>query len=230
VIGKFLNAGQTCIAPDYVLANNEHYDEIVDAISVQAKRFHQGSPEASPITGIVDHAHADRLRELWEDARARGATKPNGNELDLSTVSIITGVPIASRLMQEEIFGPLLPVLRFSTLDDVARLVAETGAPLTTYLFTRDDKFVIEVSRRIKTGSICVNEMLLHFAHPELPFGGVAESGQGRTHGHAGFHAFSDDLSILRQRWGRGVLPLLFPVKGRLQHFARRWLLRILGR
>ena len=212
VIGKFLNAGQTCIAPDYVLANNEHYDEIVDAISAQAQRFHRGSPEASPITGIVDQAHAERLRELWDDARARGATKPNGSELDLSTVSVITRVPIASRLMQEEIFGPLLPVLRFSTLDDVIGLVAETGAPLTSYLFTRDDKFVVEFSRRIKTGSICVNETLLHFAHPGLPFGGVAESGQGRTHGHAGFQAFSDDLSIhARRAQTRANLSRLLP-------------------
>ncbi len=228
VIGKYLNAGQTCIAPDFVLAHETIYKDLVQALVEQASTI--DDRHAASMTGIIDNRHAERLTSLWEEARRRGAVKHDGDSLDLGKVSIITGVPDGARIMQEEIFGPLLPVLRYSSLDDIVRVLARLGPPLTSYVFTRSDRFARSIRNRLKTGSICQNEMLLHFAHPNLPFGGVGKSGHGRTHGHSGFLTFSNEISVLEQRWGRGILPLLFPVTRQIQHHLRAWFLRFLGR
>jgi aldehyde dehydrogenase (NAD+) len=227
IVGKYLNAGQTCIAPDFVLANEVVYDDVLAALTEQAAVI--AETHDARMTGIVDQRHEQHLRSLWDDARQLGATKTDGDSLDLERVSVISGVPIKARMMQEEIFGPLLPVLRYSSLDDIVGLLSDLGAPLTTYLFTSSSRFVQDVQRRVKTGSICQNETLLHFAQPDLPFGGVGKSGSGRTHGHSGFRAFSNEVSVLEQRWGRGILPLMFPVVRPIQKKVRSWLLRILN-
>ena len=227
VIGKFLNAGQTCIAPDYVMAHEIVYDEVVDILNRKCSEI--PASNESPMTGIVDDTHAARLGDMWQDARAYGAANADGDDLDLGRVSIVTGVPLRARLMREEIFGPILPVLRFNSVDDIAGVVRGTGEPLTTYLFTKSSSFADSIERRIKTGSICRDETLLHFSHPALPFGGVGRSGFGRTHGRHGFRTLSNEVSVLRQRLRPGVLALLFPVKGELQTKVRKWLLRLFG-
>jgi aldehyde dehydrogenase (NAD+) len=224
IVGKYLNAGQTCIAPDFVLAHDLVFDRVVEGLVREAENIKKEN--TAPVTGIVDERHAQQLLGLWEDARKEGAVLHNGEEPDLRNVSIITGVPIWSKIMREEIFGPLLPVLRFSAIEDILGIMRGMGEPLTTYLFTTNSIFSKEIRSRVKTGSICQNEVLLHFGHPGLPFGGFGKSGLGRTHGHSGFNVFSNSLSVMEQRWGRGVLPLLFPVKGSTQEQVRRWLLK----
>ncbi len=228
IIGKYLNAGQTCIAPDFVIAHESVFDELVQTLIDKASTM--GDRHKSTITGIVDSRHAERLRTLWNDARRRGAEISDGPKLDLEKVSILTNVSLSARIMKEEIFGPLLPVLRYSSVADIVGVVSRFGAPLTCYLFTQSDHFAQDIRNRVKTGSICRNEMLLHFAHPNLPFGGVGKSGSGRTHGYAGFRAFSDEISVFDQRWGSGVLPLLFPVIRPSQDRLRAWFLRFLSR
>ena len=222
VVGKFLNAGQTCIAPDYVVAHSSRFEAVVEALERAVAGIHASHQDT--FTGLVDERHAERLAGIWEDARESGAVLNNAEALDLATVGIITNVSPGSRLMNEEIFGPLLPVVRYETIDDILELVTRTGPPLTSYLFTRSEPFAVEVERRLPTGSVCRDETLLHFAHPDLPFGGTGRSGMGRTHGRFGFRAFSNEVSVLRSKRGWSVLPLLFPVRGSRERRFRRWL------
>jgi aldehyde dehydrogenase (NAD+) len=224
IVGKFMNAGQTCIAPDYVMTHVSRFDAAVDHLRRAVARIHEVHQDR--ITGLVDDRHAERLTELWNEAHQIGATKNDGEVLDLDTVSVITKVSQRSRLMNEEIFGPLLPVVHYESIEDILGLVRLTGSPLTTYLFTRDPKFAEQIERRLPTGSLCRDETLLHFAHPELPFGGVGKSGTGRTHGRFGFQAFSNDVSVLRSRRSLSVLPLLFPVRGSREKRVRNWLMK----
>lgn len=227
---KFINSGQTCIAPDYVLAKDDVYDALVDQISSDASRYASGFDGSQrAMAGIVDDQHRIHLSSLIDDARDRGVTFTGNVDLD-SAVIVATGVPLSARLMKEEIFGPILPVIRYRSLDDIRRIVGQLGSPLTTYLFSSDSEWISQVSDLIKTGNICINETLLHFSHPTFPFGGVGQSGFGRAHGQAGFAAFSNLVPVMRQHFGRGIASLLYPPNGALQYRVRNWLIRYLGK
>jgi aldehyde dehydrogenase (NAD+) len=223
--GKFMNGGQTCIAPDYVVVRDEFYDDFVKVMLAHAVRIE----ERTEMSALIDDRHKVRLDTMLADAVKAGAILHHSDS-HRSGLTIATGVPLTCKLMQEEIFGPILPVLRYRSEEDLIGIVRTNPSPLTMYVFSNDDGLVNRLAVQLKTGSICINETLLHFVHPHLPFGGVGQSGSGRSHGRAGFETFSNPVPIMRQNARRGIIPLVYPPKGPFHDWARELLFRMLGR
>jgi len=231
---KFTNAGQTCIAPDYLLVEDRIHDTVVERLRATIHRFYGESPEArkaSPdYARLIHDDHFETIAGLLDDARAHGATAAVGGETDAASryvaPTVLTDVPPESRIMQEEIFGPVLPVLPYSSLDEALDTINARPAPLSLYLFTDRDATVDAVLARTTAGSTCVNEGFLHFVNPNLPFGGTGESGIGRGHGLYSFREFSNERTVLRRRYGGGLLRTLFPPYDRLTSRVAGWVMR----
>ncbi|RSK37296.1 aldehyde dehydrogenase family protein [Hymenobacter metallilatus] len=219
VWGKGINAGQTCVAPDYVLVHEQVRDQLVEEIQQVIGRFY--SPDGQPVAAsssfarIVNDGHFQRLAGLLAEAREQGATVAVGGTTDAAhrfvEPTVLLDVAPESRLMQEEIFGPLLPIRTFRTLMQAVDEVNARPRPLALYVFTQSQENQHYLLQHIPAGGACVNETILHLGHPDLPFGGFGNSGLGRAHGHAGFLAFSNEKSVLRQRVGRTGLKPIYP-------------------
>jgi aldehyde dehydrogenase (NAD+) len=215
--GKFLNAGQTCIAPDYVLADRAIREELVERIGRHIDDFYKGDPQSSTSFGrIVSDRHLERLRGLLAGA---GTTPTSGGTIDASTryvaPTIVVDPPADSALMQEEIFGPILPVLAVDGPQEAVATINARPKPLALYVFAEDDEAVEAVVGGTSSGGVCVNQTLMHLLPPALPFGGVGDSGMGSYHGKAGFDAFSHHKSILRKPT-RPDLAFLYPPYNRV--------------
>jgi len=200
--GKFTNAGQTCIAPDYVLVEDAIADEFVNELEKAIRESYGAEPESSPdLARIIDDEALARLETVIEDARARGARCAVGGTVNAETryvaPTVLVDVPLDSIAMREEIFGPVLPVLRVRSLDEALSIVSRNPRPLASYLFTGNRGLVRKFLEHAPAGGSCINETLMHFAHPALPFGGVGASGTGRAHGRYGFDTFSNLRSVL---------------------------------
>ncbi len=231
--GKFTNAGQTCIAPDYVLVHRSLHNELVAALRAQIETFYGPNPEAwrrsDSYARIVNDRHFERLRHLYEDARARGAREAIGGPWDAKErfvpPTVLTHVPDEAAIMQEEIFGPLLPVQSFDHLDEALEAINHRPKPLALYVFARDDRRVQHVLHHTSAGGGCVNDTLLHFNHPDLPFGGVGPSGIGKAYRYHGFLAFSNERPVVYRRFDFPLLRRLYPPYGeQAQHLIDRFL------
>ena len=204
--GKFLNGGQTCIAPDYVYVH-ESVKSVFIAECRQVLQSRYGMTAAdqkrsADLTRIVNQRHTQRVAALLSDAVARGAVVQTGGEIDVPhcyiAPTLLDQVPADSSIMEEEIFGPLLPVLGYSDLDAVIADINARPKPLALYIWSRDSRETDKVLKRTSSGGVCINHCVMHFAHGELPFGGVNNSGIGSAHGHHGFKAFSHERAVLR--------------------------------
>jgi aldehyde dehydrogenase (NAD+) len=198
--GKFLNAGQTCIAPDYVLVDESVQDELVEHIRTAVQDFYGEDPKASAdYARIVNGRHFDRLSGLLDGGgqAAFGGTTDAEDRYIAPTVLVDT--PTDAAIMQEEIFGPLLPVLSVASVADAIEMVNARAKPLALYVFAGDDDVVDDVLERTSSGGACVNHTLVHIMPPDLPFGGVGDSGHGRYHGRSGVDTFSNLKSVLRK-------------------------------
>jgi aldehyde dehydrogenase (NAD+) len=219
VWSKFVNAGQTCIAPDYLLVEEGTHDALVECLVATVDRFYGVTAAqrkaSSDYARLIDADHWDKVSALLDDAVAAGASVVTGGTTDADaqyvSPTILTDVAPDADLMQEEIFGPLLPVLSVSSLDEALQLIDDRPNPLSMYLFTERETTVDTVLERTSAGSTCINEGFLHFANPALPFGGAGHSGIGRGHGEAGFRAFSNERSVMRRRYGASLLRRFFP-------------------
>ncbi len=219
VWGKFTNAGQTCIAPDYLLVERSVRDRLVDEITEVIGEFYGDDPQVSDDYGrIVNAGHHDRLSKLLADDRS-GRTHTGGtvdaDDRYIAPTVLVDPDPEAP-VMQEEIFGPLLPVIAVDSIDDAIAFVDERPKPLALYVFADDDDTVDRVLERTTSGGAGVNNTLMHIAPPDLPFGGIGPSGMGAYHGQAGFDTFSH----LRSVYDRGVRPdpsLIYPPFGGLK-------------
>ena len=198
--GKFLNAGQTCIAPDYVLVDETVQDELIEHIRTAVSAFYGEDPMASAdYARIVNGRHFDRLSGLLGgggEAVIGGTT--DADERYISP-TVLVDTPADAAIMEEEIFGPLLPVLPVASVAEAIDRVNARPKPLALYVFAGDDDVVDDVLARTSSGGVCVNHTLMHITPPELPFGGVGESGSGRYHGRSGFDTFSNLKSVLRK-------------------------------
>jgi aldehyde dehydrogenase (NAD+) len=231
---KFTNAGQTCIAPDYVLVEERVHDAFVDGLRDTIHRFYGTTPEAqqesTAYARLVHRDHYENTIGLLTDAVEQGATVAVGGEHDAETdyvaPTVLTDVPLDARVMQEEIFGPLLPVVSYQTLDDAVQVINDRPAPLSLYVFTDRESTVDTILSRTTAGSTCVNEGFLHFINPNLPFGGKGESGIGRGHGERSFREFSNERSVLRRTYGSDLLQALYPPYDRLTTRVADWVLR----
>jgi len=231
---KFTNAGQTCIAPDYVLVETRIHDALVDQLRDTIHRFYGSTPAAQQTSQdyarLVHRDHYDKIRTLLADAQDRGATVAIGGQHNAETnyvsPTVLTEVPLSARVMQEEIFGPLLPIIAYDTVDEAIQIINDRPPPLSLYAFTDRDATVDTLLNRTTAGSTCVNEGFLHFINPNLPFGGKGESGIGRGHGVRSFREFSNERSVLRRSYGSDLLRTLYPPYGRLTSRVADWVLR----
>ncbi|WP_367615063.1 aldehyde dehydrogenase family protein [Rhodoplanes serenus] len=233
--GKFANAGQTCIAPDHVFVHRSVADRLVAALEAEIARAYGADPSArrhSPdYARIVSRRHADRLHGLIESATGAGAQVLAGGEADplarYVAPTLIARTTLDMAVSQEEIFGPVLPVIAYDDLDQVIARIDAGPKPLALYVFDRSRSFAEAITARTSSGAVGINLTLAHFLHVGLPFGGIGQSGIGAAHGEHGFRAFSHEKAILRDRFS--VTPLLFPPYTPLVQRLVRLTLRLLG-
>lgn len=199
VWGKFLNCGQTCIAPDYVLVHESRHDELIEGLVATLRAFYGADPKQSADLGrIVNEAHVDRLAKLLESGKV-----VVGGDVDRAdrwvAPTILRDVALDSPVMQDEIFGPILPILRVRDIDEAIAIVNRGEKPLALYVFTSRPEIEQTVLARTSSGGACVNAVLWHIGNENLPFGGVGESGTGAYHGRHGFEVLSHRRSVLRK-------------------------------
>lgn len=223
VWGKFLNAGQTCVAPDYVLVDQRAEEKLTAAITAQIRRFYGDDPHSSPDYGrIINDAHMARLCELLSTTRgtvvAGGTTAPADRYVE---PTVLTGLSWDDPVMRDEIFGPVLPIVGYGSIDDALAAIAARQKPLAIYIYSSDRRLTERALRETSSGGVCVNHNAVQLAVQGLPFGGVGASGMGAYHGKAGFETFSHLKSVLH-RHPRAEIPVMYPPYGRL----KRWLLK----
>ena len=193
VWGKFMNAGQTCVAPDFVLVERQVFKPLVEALRGVIREAYGDNPQASPDYGrIVNRRHFDGL------IKCAAACNHDADDLYIEP-TLLPNVSWEDPVMQEEIFGPILPVIPFDSIDEVLALLLSRPAPLALYLFTNDRAVQERVLSGSRSGGACINDTVVHMLGQDLPFGGVGESGMGQHHGKAGFDCFSHERTIVRR-------------------------------
>ncbi len=206
---KFANAGQTCIAPDFVFVHESVKAKWLSSCRAILEKAYGSTFEEqrkSPhLAHIVNARHTARIKALLDDANARGARVLTGggvSEADCFIApTLLDEVAADARLMHEEIFGPLLPIISFSHVDDVIARINAAPKPLALYVYSRTDKTIDRILQNTASGGACVNHALVHFLHGRLPFGGVNNSGIGNAHGHYGFKTFSHEKAVVRTQF-----------------------------
>ena len=200
VFGKFLNCGQTCVAPDYVLCRRSVKDELLREIILQIKAQFGENPLENPDYGkIVNEKHFDRVCSLIDVQKVVWGGKSDRARLKIEP-TVLDNVTWEDAVMQEEIFGPVLPVLTFEKTEDIFSLLADKQKPLALYMFSENRENIRAVTERCSFGGGCINDTIIHLATSEMGFGGVGESGMGAYHGKAGFDAFSHTKSIVDKK------------------------------
>ena len=200
VFGKYLNSGQTCVAPDYILCHSSVKDKLLDAMCEEVRRQYGGDPLQNPNYGrIVNEKHFQRLLGLIEPDKVAAGGQSSPDTLQIAP-TILDRVTFDDPVMREEIFGPILPILTFERFDELYSLLADKPKPLALYLFSRNKARIRQAMSRFQFGGGCVNDVVVHLATSEMDFGGVGESGMGAYHGRAGFEAFSHTKSIMDKK------------------------------
>jgi coniferyl-aldehyde dehydrogenase len=223
-LGKWRHAGQTCIAPDYVLVQRSQFQPLVDALTAQAAKMYPDALNNSAYSSIINARQFARLQAWANEAVEDGAViHTQGNLSDAMRHRMAPAVVTncladgPSKLMQDEIFGPLLPVLPYDTLDEAIAIVNAKARPLALYVFERNQQDIDQVLVNTVAGGVSVNETIVHIAQEDLPFGGVGASGMGHYHGRWGFDTFSKLKPVFYQRrWN--ALGLLDPPHTGLFH------------
>ncbi|WP_085524497.1 aldehyde dehydrogenase family protein [Tuberibacillus sp. Marseille-P3662] len=204
-IGKFANAGQTCIAPDYLFIKEDQQEAFANALQsvVQSGFSSDGVLDKNKFTQIVNERNFNRIKALYDDAISKGAEAIFGGEFDKEdrTVhpTVLKNVTPDMKIMQEEIFAPILPMLNYDQLDDVIDYITERDKPLATYIFSSNQNVIDKVLNYTTSGGAAVNDVLVQFRELNLPFGGVNTSGIGSYHGVYGFKAFSHEKAVYHQ-------------------------------
>ena len=205
MVGKLMNAGQTCIAPDYVLLPRARMQSFIDEARAVAERLYPGLPTNPQYSSIASARHDARLRALRDDAIAAGAREhvlgASAGDAATRTLApiLLSGVHDGMQVMQQEIFGPLLPLIPYDTLDGALEYIASHPHPLSMYVFDENRATIDTILARSTAGGVTVNDTILHIAQHSLPFGGAGASGMGVYHGEAGFRTFSRMTPVMRQ-------------------------------
>jgi aldehyde dehydrogenase (NAD+) len=210
VSGKFINAGQTCIAPDYLLVPSAKKNELVDRMKMCLRKFYGDDPRQSPdYPRIITAKHFQRLSGFLQNGNILVGGQADPNDLYMAP-TLIDGITWEDPVMQEEIFGPILPIMEYSDLQEAISKVKTLPKPLALYFFSNNRQHHEKIIAEIPFGGGCINDTLLHVANPHLPFGGLGTSGIGNYHGKASFDTFSHKKSILRKSFHLD-LPLRYP-------------------
>ena len=201
VWGKFLNAGQTCVAPDYILVDEKVKDSFLDSLQSYIQKFNYHS-ESENYTQIINQRNFDRLVNLIDQEKVYFGGKTDAAKRYIEP-TIMHDVTWNDKVMQEEIFGPILPVLTFKNFNEALLQIAAYEKPLSAYLFSDNSEEKEEFTTKISFGGGCINDVVMHLSNDYLPFGGVGNSGIGNYHGKYGFDAFSHQKAVLdRATWG----------------------------
>ncbi|MFZ4551118.1 MAG: aldehyde dehydrogenase family protein [Aquabacterium sp.] len=217
--GKLTNCGQICVAPDHVYVHESVKDRFVDECrKVLAERY-GATPEAqraSPdLTRVINQRHTQRIGGLLQDALSKGAKALTGGEVDVASCyiapTLLDQVPRDAAIMSEEIFGPVLPVLTFRQVDEVVHAINAMPKPLALYVFSQDMKRTRSILARTSSGGVAINQVVLHYAQGNLPFGGVNNSGIGNAHGEFGFKTFSHERGVLKGGMINAAKMLFYP-------------------
>lgn len=200
VFGKYLNCGQTCVAPDYIFCDKEIKNELIAEIKKQIKRQFGGNPLENPDYGkIINQKHFDRICSLIQSEKIVHGGRTDSSSLKIEP-TVLDHVSFEDAVMQQEIFGPVLPVLTYDTLQDAIAKINSMAHPLALYLFTSDRQTARQFTARCGFGGGCINDTIIHLATSEMGFGGFGESGMGSYHGKDGFMTFSHDKSIVDKK------------------------------
>lgn len=218
--GKFTNAGQTCVAPDYILVHESVKDDLITALSKTLREFYGQNIQQSPDYGrIVNLKHYHRLTSLLNSAQMNIVFGGHSDEDErYIEPTLLDHVTNDSAIMQEEIFGPILPILTYQSLDEAIAFIHQRPKPLSLYLFSEDENATQRVINELSFGGGAINDTLMHLANPKLPFGGVGASGMGRYHGKYSFDTFTHEKTYIFKstRLESGVhLP---PYKGKFKY------------
>jgi len=206
--GKFSNNGQTCIAPDYLYVHESVKDQFVRELTACVEKQYglgNNAKDNGDYCKVVNTSHYNRINRLLEDAKSQGGKLITGGQIDdagrFIAPTLIEGMASDSAIMEEEIFGPLLPVITFSNIEEVIDVVNSKPKPLALYIYSTDKRNIDKVLCETSAGDTCVNQTMMHFLHHNLPFGGVNNSGIGKSGGVWGFNAFTHERSVLNDKF-----------------------------
>jgi aldehyde dehydrogenase (NAD+) len=225
VWGKFFNAGQTCVAPDYLLAQQEIEEPLCQAMQRWIKHFFGENPESSPdLAKIINKRHFDRLIAYLQGTQIICGGHWDAEQLYIEPTLIKT-TDLEAPVMQEEIFGPILPVITYTRIDEVLSIINRHPDPLACYIFSNDRQMTEALLNNIPFGGGCVNDTLSHFLNHRLPFGGRGASGNGNYHGQYSFEAFSHSKAVIKTGF-RFDLPVKYPPYRENHRLLRKFLMK----
>lgn len=214
--GKYINAGQTCIAPDYVFVKKELQEEFIELVKHYIKKYYYSgdSMRYANYCGIISKHHFNRLKSVFELTAKEGVQVCEGGQFIeeecFISPTVLKDVRKDSHIMEEEIFGPILPVLTYEDINDVIEYINLKPTPLVLYVFSRDRKFCTNIVNSIISGDCLITDVIAHYANHELPFGGHNASGIGKSRGYYGFKEVSHQRAIMIQS-KRTMLQLFYP-------------------
>lgn len=235
--GKFMNSGQTCIAPDYLLVNSSIVDDFLAQLKKQIIKMYdpkgKGIAKSKDFARIINLKNLKRINRLFSDARLKGASiyfGGNVNENDLYIEpTILTQISMEMSIMEDEIFGPILPVLTYTDIEEIPLILNNKPKPLAMYIFSEEEFVIDYILTHTSAGGVCINDTVVHYLQPELPFGGVNNSGIGKSHGYHGFLAFSNQKAVLKQRIGLTPTKMLYPPYGFAEKKIGKIFLKLFG-
>lgn len=220
VWGKFFNVGQTCIAPDYVLVHKEQKENLIVELKKAIEEFYGGNAEISKdYARIINEKHFNRLKNYLLEGEIVYGGKTNA-EAKYIEPTILTNIKADAKVMQDEIFGPILPIMEYSDTEDVIEYINSRPKPLALYIFSKSSDFTKTILSRTSSGGVCINDTLSHITTTSLPFGGVGNSGMGKYHGKAGFNTLSHRKSVMKKSFLIDY-SLRYPPYGKLNKFLK---------
>jgi aldehyde dehydrogenase (NAD+) len=226
--GKLVNSGQTCIAPDYVFVHEQQLDEFIGLYKAAVEKmfFKNSTIDQSNYGKIINIKHFNRLKALVDDAVDKGATVDFGGTFDEAKRTInpivLSKVPMGCKVMEEEIFGPILPIIPYQNLAGVIEQINAKSKPLALYIFSENKANIKLLIKNTSAGGTCINDVLIHISNPKLPFGGVNASGMGSSHGFFGFKNFSHERAIVFQS-KINFNQMIYP-----PYLGKEWVLKLL--
>ena len=216
--GKLLNGGQTCIAPDYILAHESILPQLLEELKIVIQKFYgktdQEITAPSDYSRIINKRHFRRISQVLDETIKSGAILKIGGVLNNTEKyippTILTNIMPESAIMEDEIFGPILPILTYDKIDYAINLVRSKPKPLALYIFSKNQQNIGRILSETSSGGVCINDTVIHFSQTNLPFGGVNASGMGRSHGFHGFKTFSNEKAVVKHN-RFSLLKLLYP-------------------
>lgn len=233
VWGKLLNAGQTCIAPDYVLVNQDMIPVVGQKLKDALDAMYGAEGKAhTDLPALVSRRHFERMQRLVLDAVEKGAEVLYGGKGDAESLrfepTILSKVSDDMLVMQEEIFGPVLPIVGVAHIADAIRYINEHDKPLALYVFSNNSYKTEQILKQTSSGGSCINDLVVHIANPNLPFGGINHSGTGSYHGQYGFKAFSHERSVFYQFKRFNLNKMLYPPYNGSKNKVVKWLVKFM--